>query len=142
MEKFISEADPKLELSPASFSEEVDSTILVRECVCGSKLEGAYKKKKGPIIDETSHTISILPKKGKEVTVIYSKKHVALENPKMTKTPQSDKKPKQVKAEIRKQATIVQYSSNSEDLGYQDAAGGWMTERLGRQNSQRKYLAN
>ena len=77
--KFISEADPKIELSPADFSEEVDSTDLVRQRMRGSKLKGACKKKKGAIIGEMSRTFSILSKKGK--TVIYSKRDVALERP-------------------------------------------------------------
>ena len=92
-------------MSPADFSEEVDSIILVRERVRGSNLEGAYKKKKGKIIDEASPTISVLPKKGK--TVIYSKRDVALQRSKLTKSPQSDKKPKQLKVPSQKRATIA-----------------------------------
>ena len=102
-------------MSPADFSEEVDSIILVRERVRGSNLEGAYKKKKGKIIGEASPTISILPKKGK--TVIYSKRDVALQRSKLTKSPQSDKKPKQAKVPSQKRATIAPDSSSSEEMG-------------------------
>ena len=81
----------------------------------GSNLEGAYKKKKGKIIGEVSPTISILPKKGK--TVIYSKRDVALQRSKLTKSPQSDKKPKQAKVPSQKRATIAPDSSSSEEMG-------------------------
>ena len=117
VKKFISEADPKKEPSPADLSEEVDSRILVRELVSGSKLEGAYKKKKGTIIGETSHTVSI-----------YSKRDVALERLKVSKTPKSDKKPKQMKAPIRKKATIVHDSSSSDDLGV-PSCSCWLDDR-------------
>ena len=57
------------------FSEEADSTILVRERVRGTKLEGAFKKVKGQIVGESLHTITIFPKTGKQV--VYSKRDMA-----------------------------------------------------------------
>ena len=81
----------------------------------GSNLEGAYKKKKGKIIGEASPSISILPKKG--TTVIYSKRDVALQRSKLTKSPQSDKEPKQAKVPSQKRATIVPDPSSSEEMG-------------------------
>ena len=39
IEKCILEGDPKIEIEPEDFSDEVDSTILIRERVRGTKLE-------------------------------------------------------------------------------------------------------
>ena len=75
IEKCILEQDPQIEIEPEGFSEEADSTILVRERVRGTKLEGAFKKVKGKIVGESSHTITVLPKTGHQV--IYSKRDVA-----------------------------------------------------------------
>ena len=58
------EQDPRIEIEPEDFSEEADSTILVRERVRGTKLEGAFKKVKGKIVGELSHTITVPHKQG------------------------------------------------------------------------------
>ena len=58
--KCILDKDPRIEIEPEDFSEEADSTILVRERVRGTKLEGAFKKVKGNIINETENTLRIL----------------------------------------------------------------------------------
>ena len=42
IEKCVLDQDPKIEIKPEDFSEEADSTILVREGVRGTKLEGAF----------------------------------------------------------------------------------------------------
>ena len=75
IEKCILEQDPQIEIESENFSEEADSTILVRERVRGTKLEGAFKKVKRKILGESSHTITVLPKTGHQV--IYSKRDVA-----------------------------------------------------------------
>ena len=75
IEKCILEQDPQIEIEPEDFSEEADSTTLVRERVRGTKLEGAFKKVRGKIVGESSHTITVLPKTGHQV--IYSKRDVA-----------------------------------------------------------------
>ena len=75
IEKCILDQDPQIEIEPEDFSEEADSTILVRERVRGTKLEGAFKKVKGQIVGESTHTITILPKTGKQI--VYSKRDVA-----------------------------------------------------------------
>ena len=75
IEKCILEQDRQIEIEPEDFSEEADSAILVREKVRGTKLEGAFKKVKGKIVGESSHTITVLPKTGHQV--IYSKRDVA-----------------------------------------------------------------
>ena len=72
IEKCILEQDPQIEIEPEDFSEEADPTILVRERVRGTKLEGAFKKVKGKIVGESSHAITVLPKTGHQV--IYSKR--------------------------------------------------------------------
>ena len=77
VEKCLLERDPLIEIEPDYFSE-ADSTILVRERMRGTKLEGAFKKVKGAIVGQSEHTISILPKTGKKVTC--SKRDVAWKN--------------------------------------------------------------
>ena len=67
--------DPQFQIKPEDFSEEADSTILVRERVKGTKLEGNFKKIKGQIINQSENTITVLPKSGKQT--IYSKRDVA-----------------------------------------------------------------
>ena len=73
VEKCFVERDSLTEIEP-DFSE-ADSTILVRQRMRGTKLEGAWKKVKGAVAGQSEHTISILPKTGKKVT--YSKRDVA-----------------------------------------------------------------
>ena len=75
IEKCILEQDPQIEIEPEDFSEEADSTILVRERVRGTKLECTFKKVKGKIAMESSHTVTVLPKVGHQV--VYSKRDVA-----------------------------------------------------------------
>ena len=75
IEKCILDQDPPIEIEQEDFSEEADSTILVRERVRGTKLEGAFKKVKGQIVGESTHTITILPKTGRQI--VYSKRDVA-----------------------------------------------------------------
>ena len=73
--KCILEKDPQLQIEPEDFSEEADSTILVRERVKGTKLEGNFKKFKGQTVSQSENTIPLLPKSGKQD--IYSKRDVA-----------------------------------------------------------------
>ena len=73
--KCFLEKDPQLQIEPEDFSEEADSTILVRERVKGTKLEGNFKKIKGQVINQSEHTKTVLPKVGKKIT--YSKRDVA-----------------------------------------------------------------
>ena len=67
IEKCILEKDPQVEIEPEDFSEEADSTILVRHLVRGTRLEGAFKKVKGKFVGESSPTITVLPKAGHQV---------------------------------------------------------------------------
>ena len=75
IEKCVLEQDPQIEIEPEDFSEEADSTKLVRERVRGTKLEGAFKKVKGKIVGESSHTVIVVPKTWHHV--VYSKRDVA-----------------------------------------------------------------
>ena len=102
-EKSILEQDPQIEIAPEDFSEEADSTILVRERVRGTELEGAFKTVKGKIVGESSHTITVLPKAGQQV--VYSKRDVASGGYQATSSkPQSpSKKSKQVKCQKAKE---------------------------------------
>ena len=73
--KCFLEKDPQLQIEPEDFSEEADSTILVRERVKGTKLKGIFKKINGQIINQSENTITVLPKSGKQT--IYSMRDVA-----------------------------------------------------------------
>ena len=77
VEKCLFERDPLIEMEPDD-SSEADSTILVRERMRGTKLEGAFKKVEGAVVGQSEHTISILPKTGMKVT--YSKRDVTWQN--------------------------------------------------------------
>ena len=77
VEKCLLERDPLIEIEPDDFSE-ADSTLLAREQMRVTKLEGSFKKVKGAVVGQSEHTISILPKTGKKVT--YSKRDVAWQN--------------------------------------------------------------
>ena len=73
--------DNTFQLEMSDFPGEQDSEILVRERARGTKLDGLHKKKKGVIIGETDHTITISDKKRQPTT--HSKRDVAI-----TKEPQ------------------------------------------------------
>ena len=92
-EKCILEQDPKTKIEPEDYSDEVDSNISVREKVRGTKLEGAFKKKRGKVLKQSDHTITIMPK-GSKGTKTYSKRDVANngEMPNCSKTPIQNKK--------------------------------------------------
>ena len=47
-----------------------DSTILVRERSGGTKLEGAFKKRKGVVLEQSNHAIMFLPAGQKQPTII------------------------------------------------------------------------
>ena len=120
IKKFISEADPKIDLRSTDFSEEMDSTILVRERVRVSKVDGLFKRKNGVITAETGHTISILSDKK---TIVYSKRDVAVEKtkqkkrPKQNETPKEGNWPKERSSPQKKKRQQVIESSNSEEVG-------------------------
>ena len=77
IEKCILEKDPKINQEPEDFSDEADSTILIRERVRGTKLEGSFKRVKGKIVGQSGHTITVLPK-GQKGETVYSKRDVAI----------------------------------------------------------------
>ena len=72
--RFIS-AQPEFELSGNDFESGQDSTIMVRERSRGSKLEGAFKKRKGIWLENSNHTITFLPA-GRTQSTIISKRDV------------------------------------------------------------------
>ena len=69
IEKCNLEQDPKIEIEPEDFSEQADSTTLVRERVRGTKLERAFKMLRGKVVNESGQTITVLPKGSKSTTV-------------------------------------------------------------------------
>ena len=72
----VSDNDNNFELTMSDFTADQDSEILVRERTRGSKLETAYKKKKGQIIAETPHTVT-MKERGKSLPTLFSKREVA-----------------------------------------------------------------
>ena len=76
--QFISET-PEVELTGEDFESGQDSSIMVRERTRGSKLEGAFKKRKGTLIEDSNHTITFLPAGRTQVTVI-SKRDVGYDD--------------------------------------------------------------
>ena len=84
------ERDPNLQIEEENFSPDVDSTVLILERTRGSKLEGTFAKRKAKIVSESKHTITILPNKGRMVTL--SKRDVALKRNKAGKRPVCEKK--------------------------------------------------
>ena len=73
--KGVSEQEPGFNFEKSDFEEEVDSTILVRERVRGSKLEPVFQKKRGKILDESEHTLTFLPE-GKKKPTKWSKRDI------------------------------------------------------------------
>ena len=71
--------DRQLQIDPEDYSEEADSTILVRERVKGTKLERNFKRVNDNIFSQSENTITVLLKSGKQV--IISKRDVAKTGP-------------------------------------------------------------
>ena len=69
IQKCILDKDPLIEIETEDFSDEADSTILVRDRMRGTKLERAFRKVKGKVVVKSEHTVSVLPKSGKVVTM-------------------------------------------------------------------------
>ena len=113
IEKCILDKDPRIDIEPEDFSEEADSTILVRERVRGTKLEGAFKKVKGNIVEESQSTLKILPKTGK--SFILSKRDVA-KTPDKEKAPQKKKGPKQEKRPKTRKTPTYEFLPNLEEV--------------------------
>ena len=116
IEQCILDQDPGVEIEQEDFSEEADSTTLVRERVRGTKLEGAFNKVNGQIVDQSSHTITILPTTGRQV--VYSKRDVAtnVHKASSSKVPSPSKEPSGNKSakNKRKASEIKEKSVNRE----------------------------
>ena len=57
-------------LTETDFEFGPDSTGLVRERTQGSKLEGAYQKRKGILLEQTDHTMTFLPAEKTKRTIL------------------------------------------------------------------------
>ena len=113
IEKCILEKDRKINLEPEDFSDEADSTILIRERVRGTKLEGSFKRVKGKIVGQSGHTITVLPK-GQKGETVYSKRDVAKTKnwPSTSKMAKVSKKTSEKKV---KRAKVIQGKGNREE---------------------------
>ena len=89
----------------------MDSTILVRETVRGSKLEPVFQKKRGRILDESEHTLTILPE-GKKKSTKWSKRDIAKS---YTLQPETQEVQKPAKKKLRK-GDISNYSPPINDV--------------------------
>ena len=70
--QFFSEK-PEIELTADDFESGQDSTMMVRERARGSNLEGAFKKRKGTLLEHSNHTITFLPA-GRTASTLISKR--------------------------------------------------------------------
>ena len=61
---------PTVELTDMDFESGQDSAILVRERTRGTKLEGAFKKRRGPLLEHSTHTITFFPAGSNQPTII------------------------------------------------------------------------
>ena len=69
-----------MKLTETDFESGQDSAILVRERTQGTKLEGAYKKRKGTLLEQSNHTITFLPAGSNKATVISKRDDVGNTN--------------------------------------------------------------
>ena len=76
--QFISEK-PEIELTGEDFESGQDSTIMVRERTRVSKIDGAFKKRNGTLIEHGIHTVTFLPAGRTQATVI-SKRDVGYDD--------------------------------------------------------------
>ena len=85
-------SDPaEVKLSTSDFESGQDSTILVRERVRGSKLESAYKKRKGKLLDQSEYTITFLAAGTNQKTII-SKRELANQNDQPCSSKEADRR--------------------------------------------------
>ena len=101
----VLERDPNLEFEPSDFQEDLDSTVLVRERAKGSKLESLFDKKAAKVIEESAHTITVLPQKSTKPK-IYSKRDIARSS--------AEQREKFNRAEEKKRKRVIYDSSSSE----------------------------
>ena len=73
------ENDSALQLSPEDFPKDNDPTILMRNKTKNTKLEGHFKQRKGRIVSESDHLITMETKRGRQT---ISKRDIAKEQPK------------------------------------------------------------
>ena len=81
IEKFILEKDPQIEIEPKDYSEEADSSIMMRDRVRGTKLEGSFRKVKGLIANRIKAGKSLLSSRGMLQTHPVEKKPQCSERP-------------------------------------------------------------
>ena len=105
----ISEQDPDLQFDNSDFQDELDSTVLVRERARITKLQGAFDKKTGRKIEESAHTITLLPE-GSKKPKTYAKRDLAVaireQKEKFQKTNEPEKK--------KEKRAIIDSTSESE----------------------------
>ena len=122
---FNTEREANLQIDEEDFSSDMDSTVLIRKRIRGSKLEATSAKRKAKIVAESKHTIIILTNKGKMVTL--SERNVTLKRLKAEKEPilertsseeelpQCSKTPVELKPVGKKRTVLVASTSTEEE---------------------------
>ena len=118
IEKFILDRDPLIEIEPEDFSDDADSSILIRERVRGTTLEGAFKKVRGNIVKETGNTLTILPRCGK--STIISKMDVANTTAQQGTAQQGNTKPNSAETKKRRKMPKGEKVTNETESGSED----------------------
>ena len=91
IDPFRCNSDPQtVQLNETDLKSGPDSAILVGESTKGTKLEGAYKKKSTQL-EQTNHTITILPAGSNKATII-SKRDIS-KQPLLSEFTHSDEQP-------------------------------------------------
>ena len=98
-----SENDKQLQLSPEELPKNDDSTVFLRDRTKNTKLESQFKKKRGTIAAESSHTITIETPRGGQT---YSKRDLAKPTTKMENHPAQNKQPRGKHSFERKLAAL------------------------------------
>ena len=87
-----------------AFPKEEDSTIFVRNRTRGTKLDGTFDRKRGRIVGESSHTVT-MQHPNESQPKVYAKRDVA-KPPNKPKRPKSTNAPKtQAQVQIKERAT-------------------------------------
>ena len=100
----------------SDFEEDIDSTIVVRGKARGSKLEQAFSKKRGKVLEETEHTITFLPKGKKKATKLAKRDVAKAISPPKKPEERTQKKVAEIHETTREAAIMEEEMSDGEVL--------------------------
>ena len=119
----ISEQHPNLEIQQSDFNNELDSAVVVRERARRSTREQTFSKKAGRVINETAHTIAMLPDSS-STPKIPSKRGVAIA---------TNEQEENIEKKVRARAVVSETTSWSENE--EPTKTGRLTKKKGNQQS-------